>query len=160
MVLRAVSGHLLNVGGHLVANDDCCCEEEPLEECPSDCTNCNSSFSFTVSGFSASSEPGCDDCCSHLNTSGAMTKSGCEWIYTGPGSPYDYNTANIKCRNLYGGYYWTFTITWESVNEEFCSMGASGIIDNINGCPKPGTYSISSGYSCCAAPKTGTVVIS
>lgn len=40
MVLRAVNGHLLNVGGHLVANDDCCCGEEcqtPCDQCTNGC---------------------------------------------------------------------------------------------------------------------------
>jgi len=48
MVLRAVNGHLLNVGGHLVANDDCCCEDENIP-----CNNCDqpSQLSLVVSGF-------------------------------------------------------------------------------------------------------------
>lgn len=50
MVLRSVGGHLLNVGGHLVANDDCCCDEEDIP-----CNNCDqpSQLSLAVSGFTA-----------------------------------------------------------------------------------------------------------
>jgi len=125
MVLRAVSGHLLNVGGHLVANDECCCGDG----CPeaNTCSGCPDEWTAVVSGFTTWGgwHNGTYTLIKQIDREG-FEDDDCHW-YTEVGNP----GAELYC---VAGL-WTFVMT----NFSGCAPTNEEIPDD-SGCPTAGTY--------------------
>lgn len=155
MVLRAVNGHLLNVGGHLVANDDCCCGGIGDPGCPSDewsDANCDSSYSWTLSSIS-----GCEGA---SGGSGIAYRSSSNVWYEIAGEDYPWYIAYITCN----AGNWNVSIEYHSSSGNW--VICSGQIQAYqHSCPV-GTYTIEvtssmlGGVPNLCNGLTGTVVIS
>lgn len=110
MVLRAVSGHLLNVGGHLVANDDCCCGEEcqtPCDQCPD---GCGPATFHAIGYYNGSPDTTAElywqsNCCWSGAWSGGGGYGNAVLIYDGGWEFYVVSEGgNISCGDLEDGY--------------------------------------------------------
>lgn len=131
MSLQAIGGQLVvNDGGTLFDDDECCCEEA---ECPGDCTGCPDSYTAVISGLSGRCVAGIY--CSSLNGTYVFTKVGASCSWNAPGG--DILNVILECISDPGGDYWHL---WSNV------LGCFGFTRGHEGsCPPVGAYVKSDG---------------